>query len=91
MNKISSIEELGVLYSSSGAVGIQLLGPVYAGRRAACSTKRSPSRASGGVPRILIECEERSAIIKVKKEILLFFEGSFTTAFVLATLSASCL
>lgn len=89
MNKISLSEELGVLYSSSGAAGIQLLGPVYEGRRADCITMRAPSCSSSDEPRILIECEEISAIIKVKKEILLFFEGSFTTAFVLATLSAS--
>ena len=38
---------------------------------------------------LLLECEEINATIKVIKEILLFFEGSFTTAFVLATLSAS--
>ena len=89
MNKISSSEELGLLYSSSGAIGIQFLGPVYEGRRADCITVRAPSCSSSYESRILFECEEINAIIKVIKEILLFLEGSFTTAFVLATLSAS--
>lgn len=39
--------------------------------------------------RLLLLWKETNDTIKVKKQILLFFKGSFTTAFVLATLSAS--
>lgn len=77
------------MYSSSRALGIQFPGPVYEGRRADCITMRAPSCSSSYESRIPLECEEINAIIKVGKEILLFLEGSFTTAFVLATLSAS--
>lgn len=67
----------------------RFLRPIYETRKADYTTVRVFSNWSIYESGILLQWEEINDIIAVKKEILLFLEGSLTTAFVLATLSAS--